>query len=148
MDCLDTLLDRMTRSELMSLIALDEDQIGDALTLRDDPSFASSWMSSFDKVEAVKADNGILKDADHRVTKLREAAYLQAFDRWKSPDLAAYISDDFGLVGDAIVMAYSDPWLNALFHAYLVGEFPHGTLVARPGSLTELLSGAWKLYPG
>src|SRR5262249_14776165 len=102
------------------------------LDQRDDPRFAETWMKAFRQIEMKKEDK---QDAESRVRRLRELAYLQAYERWHSPDLPAYISDDFGLIGDALVTNYSHGWLNGLLGAYLDLKFPQGSLVERAGEL-------------
>lgn len=92
-------------------------------------------MGVFRQVEAKKGVLGITGDAEGRITRLRELSYLQTFDRWHAPDLAAYVSDDFGLIGDALATGVSHPWLNALLHKYWTGEFPHGAIPEREGEL-------------
>src|SRR5437016_2857103 len=97
MDKIDLLLGRMLSGAIISGLVLTDNKIDDALTERENNSFATRWMDSFQKLKSEKAANSISKDADPRVSMIREAAYLQSYRKWKSPDLAAYISDDFGL---------------------------------------------------
>jgi hypothetical protein len=59
-------------------------------------------------------------------TTIRKAAYLKAFERWKSPELAACISDDIGLIADAIAANSNDPWIEGLLKCYLNGVIPCG----------------------
>ena len=137
MDDIDLLLTKMTSYALISQLDLPDDHVEDSLSERESRRFATTWMNVFSKLESLKSARGVTRDSDSRVTQLRESAYLQSFKRWKSPDLAALISDDFGLIGDALVIGFTDPWLNALFDEYLAGQFPHGQLEPRTGGLME-----------
>ena len=91
-------------------------------------------MKIFNQIEVAK---GRKSDATSIVARLRELVYLQAYERWKSPDLAGYISDDFGLIGDALIIGYSHRWLNGLLDAYLDARFPSGQITERAGELVE-----------
>lgn len=134
MDKVSTLLDKMKQGSIIPKLSLKEDEIEAALDERDAPTFSDSWMSAFRQVGAIK---GCTQDAEPRITQLREMAYLQAYERWQSPDLAAYISDDFGLIADSLALNYDNAWLNGLLHAYLTLRFPHGNIAERPGHLGD-----------
>lgn len=135
MNDLQTLLARMERGEIIEEIILPIERVESALNERDDERFDSLWMEVFRQVEAAKVARGIMYDADPRVARLREMAYLKSFGRWKSPDLAGYISDDFGLIGDALTVGYVHPWLNAVASAYTNRTFPCGCLL--PGVVDQ-----------
>jgi hypothetical protein len=122
MESLAVLLEKINTDSPIPHIKLND--INKALDHRDKETFAGKWMELFQEVE-IKKESG--EDADDRVTQLREATYLQAYDRWHSPELAAYISDDFGLIGDALAIGFKHPWLTALLHAYMNRKFPMGT---------------------
>src|SRR6266498_944886 len=103
MDKLNKLLEMMEQGAILPKLSLEQEEIEATLDQRDDPKFAETWMNAFHQVEAKK---GSKQDAEPRIGQLREMAYLQAYERWQSPDLAAYISDDFGLIGDALATNY------------------------------------------
>ena len=121
MDNVGKLLDQMEQGLLIPNLALSVEDIESALNQRDKPHFAQTWMNAFRQIERNK---GGKEDADPRVTRLRELAYRQAFGRWHSPDLAAYISDDIGLIGDALAINHDDTWVNGLLDSYLSHQFP------------------------
>ncbi len=123
MDTLNQLLDKMEAGSLVPHLAINQDNVQSALEHRDNPRFDEPWMKAFRQVEASK---GGKHDADSRVTRLRELAYLQAYHRWGSPELAAYISDDFGLIGDALATGHSEGLPAALLATYESLQFPHG----------------------
>jgi hypothetical protein len=124
MDKIDKLLKRLEQG-LVSKLIIPHNEINKFLDERDEPFFTEAWMKAFRQIEVIK---GGKHDADPRVSRLRELAYLQAYEQWQSPELAAYISDDFGLLGDALATGISVAWLNGLLDAYLNSKFPHGNL--------------------
>lgn len=56
--------------------------------------------------------------------QIREAAYLRTISRWESPELAACVSDDFGLIADAVALGIEDPWIDGILKKYKAGEIP------------------------
>lgn len=70
---------------------------------------------------------------------LREVAFIRAFDHTEHPELAGQISDDFGLIGSALLGRCEDDWLNALWLEYREGRIPRGALNPTSGSLLSLL---------
>ncbi|WP_339628226.1 hypothetical protein [Gimesia maris] len=76
---------------------------------------------------------------ENLVLKIREIVYLQIFNCWKPPDLAAYVSDDFGLIGDASLLDSSDSWINGLFQAYVLHNIPVGNFEKIEGKLSDLV---------
>lgn len=60
--------------------------------------------------------------------ELRKNIFLQVLKISSQDDLAAYISDDFGLIFDSVVFTYSDEWLNGLWNEYQEKRIPQGEL--------------------
>ena len=137
MDKLDTLLEVLMQDTIISRLSLKPEEIESALDRRDEQPFDQTWARVFRDVEEIK---GSWQDAEACVGQLRELAYMQAIERWGSADLSAYISDDFGLIADALAINYQNPLLNELLHMYLTLRFPSGTLVERRGQLGELVA--------
>ncbi|MBS0260405.1 MAG: hypothetical protein JSS02_00505 [Planctomycetes bacterium] len=134
MDSLDKLIANANDGTLLHKLTLEQKDIHYALDQRDHPSFDNKWMKASHAVDTLK---GSAADADARVAQLRKILYLQSMERWESPDLAACISDDFGLIGDALITQYQNPWLNGLLLAYLSSRFPTGELQETPGLLED-----------
>ncbi|QDU96619.1 hypothetical protein [Lignipirellula cremea] len=111
------------------------DDLAALLEARDEDSFSSRWMQAEDSIASETAR----AEYEELVTKLRESVYLQAFDRWKSPDLSACLSDDFGLIANAIVVDSANPWISGLLQCYLKGRVPVGDLEEQAGKLVDLL---------
>ena len=121
---LRVLLASVEEGNVIERMQLAPEQIDVVLNRRDDAGFDGPWVQTFGAIAAKKAALGLRGDADPLVTRLRKAAYISAFRRWKSADLAAAISDDFGLIGDALILGYVDPRLDALLSDYLSQVFP------------------------
>jgi hypothetical protein len=141
MDAMNLLLEKMELGLIVSRLLLADSDVEVALDGRDGSAFENDWLEVSNQIKSRKRN---LDDADIRVTRLRELSYLQTFDRWDSPDLAAEISDDFGLIGDALAIAYDHPWLSGLLHLYLSGSFPTGQIEHSTLGLSEQLRACWK----
>ena len=105
--------------------ALDGIDLDEAVELRDAEEFDSPWMRVFN----------ITRNTEHNAQyprsesdKLREKAYLKAYSVCKDDDIAAFVSDDFGLMFDAEVLGITDPWLEKLIDSYRRSVFPCGEL--------------------
>jgi hypothetical protein len=123
MDSIEELLTLLNEGQVIERISISTDQeIELILDSREREDFSSQWMESFDNVESQKSsmENRLAES----VAQIRKVAYLKSYARWKSPDLAAYISDDFGLIADAIAMSIADPRLDLLLNSYLAGAVP------------------------
>jgi hypothetical protein len=98
-----------------------KDPLGPATLLdkRDTPEFEQEWL---------RVRNALTKLTDNvepqEVAAIRKAAYLKTFEITREPELAACVSDDFGLIAAALAIDYSDPWLTGLWMSYKAGVFP------------------------
>ena len=116
---------------------IDLPQQAEVLDQRDEDGFCSRWVQVFTEIEAKKSATQLSPEAEALVSQLREATYLKAFQKWKSSDLAACVSDDFGLVGDCLVLGVDDAWVNGLFRAYASGFVPAGRVSEVPDALVD-----------
>lgn len=105
--------------------ALDGIDLDEAVELRDAEEFDSCWVRIFN----------ITRNTEHNAEypqsendKLREKAFLKAYSVCKDDDIAAFVSDDFGLIFDAEVLGIADPWLEKLIDSYRRSVFPCGRL--------------------
>jgi hypothetical protein len=122
MNALDPLLEKMTRGDILANAALPANAIIDFLEEREDPDFRDRWMAACDHIEKSKTKPS--DDADERVAQLRKLAYLQIIKRFESPELAAVVADDFGLIGDALAHGVSNAFAAALLQSYINGTIP------------------------
>jgi len=107
------------------------------LTGRDGPAFERNWLRVDDQLTAAL---GQPEPAD--VTEVRKVAYLRAYELTREPELAAAVSDDFGLIAGALAVGLDDdPWLNGLVASYMAGRFPAGPLKEDLGPLRLLIGG-------
>lgn len=126
MDSQDRLLSMIGDENIIEAISIPtESSIEQILDDRDAEEFSQRWMVVFNFIESRK--DRLSKNQSDLSTQIREAAYLRAYARWKSPDLAAYVSDDFGLIADASALNIDDPWINAMLHSYRNGGIPSST---------------------
>jgi hypothetical protein len=101
------------------------------LSLRDDVPFDAEWT----RVEALLKRRPLSKADIALIDPIREAAFKAAFELTQNPELAGYVSDDFGLLAIAIATDFSDPWLNGLWSSYKTGTFPYKDVETAPGVL-------------
>lgn len=116
------------------------EDLDSALDDRDVPPFDSEWV----RVDRLVKAQGSSVAADDRVAidRLREVAFKTTFKHTRNPDAAAYISDDFGLIADALSAQIDDPWLNGLWDCYQSDRFPTGTIALVAGNLQALIDSA------
>lgn len=102
--------------------ALEGIDIDNALDLRDSKEFDSEWIRVYNLVKEQKSEE------NPKCGKIREEAYKKVYDTLEDDEIAAYISDDFGLMFDADSLGISDPWLDKLIDSYQRSVFPCGKL--------------------
>lgn len=126
MTSLESLLEKMVRGHIIGAIIVPntQNEVTQVLGLRDKDEFSRKWMEVFEMVEAHKKRQALEPSAVDLVTKLREEAFIQTFERWHSSDLAAYVSDDFGLIGDTLLHEIDHPLVNGLLESYIHGNIP------------------------
>lgn len=104
------------------------------LDQRDSDPFDSAWRLAFENIEATKKHTVIAAN-----DALRERAFILVYQHGPGGELAAYVSDDFGLLHDALALGSVDFWLAALLRCYLDGRFPCGEIVPLDCTLDEVL---------
>ncbi len=128
------IIDRINNDQLLTpgMFEIDTDA---ALDYRDTPPFEKPWMAAFHKLP--EAD--IPDDLKSLHEEIRKAAYLKTYHLTESPELAGYVSDDFGLIAASLLLDISDNWVNGLWVEYTRGKFPAEELTSVPGKLSELI---------
>ena len=107
------------------------------LDKRDDDVFSDEWEARFDKVETTKSET----DHDEKFSDLlRKKSFKMVIEESSSSDVAAYISDDIGMIHDALQAGLNDSWINALWLEYKSGRIPSGALTEAEGTLLELIA--------
>ncbi|KTC61679.1 hypothetical protein [Pseudomonas savastanoi] len=92
------------------------------LDRRDEDEFDASWVKHNEQMAS--ASYGAQTD-ESEITKLREYAFKTALRITKNSEAAGYISDDIGLLAEAMSKKLMTTWLNGLLNSYLSGSFPH-----------------------
>ena len=88
---------------------------------RDNNFFSEQWMQAYHEVENSKKQQGVPANYGEEIRKNAFNIVLKITD---NDDLAAYISDDLGLILDAEKVNVNNSWINALWQAYKNGEIP------------------------
>ena len=88
------------------------------LDARDADGFTEAWTASYDQV------NAIADAEDTIIAEIRESVFKQVFRLTQNPDLAGYVSDDFGLVAMAFENKMDLAFITALWESYTKGIFP------------------------
>lgn len=131
---LQTIIDRIQSDQLL-IASMFEIDLDDALDQRDEPAFETPWMDAYKKLP----DADIPTDLQQLHQQVRQAAFLKTMQLTESPEVAGYVSDDFGLIASSLALDVQDAWVNALWKEYNCGTFPTGELVPVSGKLSELI---------
>ena len=105
---------------------------------RDAPPFDTAWMERFEHLETKKQANPLHDEVARAIAALRESAFLFALERWLSHEIAACVSDDMALLGDALALDSRDPWISGLLQNYANGRLPGGEIAIIDGRLRDL----------
>jgi hypothetical protein len=100
------------------------------LDRRDMGEFDENWTMNHDIVQNAEAR----MFPDSEIDKLREFAFKKVFAITQNPDLAGYVSDDFGLIGEAVQTNAVTPWIRELIKDYIEGTFPTSSRVDENGT--------------
>lgn len=115
-------------------------EVDDLLEHRDEALFTDEWMKIYDDISNKKLTSFIDEITNQQIDLLRERVYKKVYRYTSSSDLAGYISDDFGLIGNALHVNYNNDWLSALLKCYIENTIPAGALSKNNHTLSELLS--------
>lgn len=91
---------------------------------RDKDIFARQWAEEYSNIEKIKSRNN-----EKLIDKYREKIFKTVFKQTDNDDLAAYVSDDFGLLADALNSDYRSRWIEALQFYYINGKIPKGNIL-------------------
>ena len=98
------------------------------LDLRDSDPFDTEWNRVYKTVEEQKTIKKYSDENKQVSDEYRKNAYLRVYDLCDNDDLAAYISDDFGMICDSELMSYTDIWVEALIKIYSTSKIPCGEI--------------------
>lgn len=100
---------------------LSDETIDNILFERDDNFFSEQWMQAYNEVEKQKKQQGVPSTYNEDIRKI---VFNMVLEITNNDDLAAYISDDFGLIWDAEKVDINNNWINVLWQSYKKGEIP------------------------
>lgn len=118
----DGLLEKLNGSMFGNI---DFDEI---LDLRDIDLFDREWNRVYKVVEEEKKIKGYSEENKQLSDEYRKNTYLRVYDLCENDSLAAYISDDFGVICDSELVGYTDSWLEALIKTYATSNIPCGDI--------------------
>ena len=105
----------------------DEDYLNELLDSRDSDPFDTEWCRVDEEIEALKNTQSYTDKNEEEQGKIREKAFMIVEENIDG-ELSEYVSDDFGLIYDSLVLNYEDEWLNKLITAYRNKKIPAGEL--------------------
>ena len=105
----------------------DEDYLNELLDSRDSAPFDTEWCRVYEEIEALKNTQSYIGENEEEQDKIIEKAFMIIEENIES-ELAEYVSEDFGLIYDSLVLNYKDEWLNKLITAYKNKKIPAGEL--------------------
>ena len=124
MDFINELLDCLNG---IDYDAYDENYIDELLDSRDIALFDTEWCRVYEEIEALKNDQNYTDEIENEQSKVREKAFMIIEQNTQS-ELSDYVSDDFGMIYDSLVLNYKDEWLDKLIESYKNKRIPGGEL--------------------
>lgn len=122
MDFMNKLMDCLGNIEYSTF---DEDYINELLDNRDNASFDAEWCRVDAEMDALKNSQNYGNENKMEQDKVREQAFM-IVEQNVEGELAEYVSDDFGLIYDSLVLGYKDDWLDWLIEEYQNARIPVG----------------------
>ncbi|MBR8653485.1 hypothetical protein KDH83_09225 [Achromobacter sp. Marseille-Q0513] len=120
--------------DALDLTASADADIDAYLDARDEDPFDSDWLAAHQEVESRKRglDELSLRKLERANGKLRERVFKRVLGQ-AGDDIAGYISDDFGLMFDALAMDDLEAsWVFGLYECYASAALPSGSIHAKP----------------
>lgn len=102
-----------------------------ALEHRYSPQFESDWMRVHDLLTERAKLSPHPPEINAAIHSIEEAAFKAVYSATLATDFTEFaplVSDDFSLFAHAIARSFHDPWLSGLFHCYMKGQFPTGSI--------------------
>ena len=104
-----------------------EEYIDDILDNRDNDPFDSEWCRVSSEIEALKTEDNYTKYNEAEFLKISRKAF-EILDGNNCGELSSYVSDDFGMIYDSLILNYKNKWLDKLIDAYKNRQIPTGEL--------------------
>ncbi len=114
--------------EQLGKINFEQMDYDEVLDQRDFSDFDSEWCRVEEQLKAMRQEKEFTEEDNEILDDIREKVFLEIYNRTNHDDMAAYISDDFGLICESELLDYKDDWLNKLIECYQHAQFPYGEL--------------------
>ena len=105
----------------------DENYLNDLLDSMDSVPFDMEWCRVNEEIKALKNNQNYTDENEKEQDNIREKAFI-IIEKNTGSELSDYVSDDFGIIYDSLVLNYKDEWLNKLIAAYKNKKIPAGEL--------------------
>ncbi|KPM61345.1 hypothetical protein CXG50_07430 [Pseudomonas plecoglossicida] len=106
---------------LFEALAASVENWEELLDSRERPSFDNAWISNFKTLQGISYQE---PNSEANVTVLREFAFKEMFRLTADAEIAGYISDDIGLLAEALAKGHLTTWCEKLLASYQSGHFP------------------------
>jgi hypothetical protein len=105
---------------ILSLDALDEKFINELLDSRNSDPFDNNWVEANEALkEHSKNINANEKEELNKfLEEIRKEAFIKTIKASQSSDLAAYVSDDFEMIGTALILEFSNSFIASMLNSY------------------------------
>ncbi|WP_459477873.1 hypothetical protein [Clostridium saccharoperbutylacetonicum] len=125
---LATILDEI----IIKLGSLNEENIYEILDSRESDPFDSKWIRAYEalKQQVEVFNENEKKELNEFLEEIRKEAFIKTMKASKSSDLAAYVSDDFEMIGTALTIEFSNAFIDSLLNIYASGIIPDNISIA------------------
>ncbi|NIF04237.1 hypothetical protein F3J23_02185 [Chryseobacterium sp. Tr-659] len=114
---------------------IDTEKIDEILDNRDSPEFSDLWMKAYHAVEETMTE----EELEDNISDMRKEIFISTFRITGSSELAAYISDDFGLISSYYIHLIENNWVTNLLFTYLNHQIPQEKLMETDRTMKELI---------
>jgi wyosine [tRNA(Phe)-imidazoG37] synthetase (radical SAM superfamily) len=125
---LTTILDEI----IIKLGNLNEEAIYEILDSREIDLFDNNWVGAYEalKQQLETLNENEKKELDEFLEEIRKEAFIKTMKASKSSDLAAYVSDDFEMIGKALIIEFTNSFIDSLLNIYDSGIVPDNISIA------------------
>jgi hypothetical protein len=125
---LTTILDEI----IIKLGSLNEEAIYEILDSRETEPFDSNWVGAYEvlKQQLENFNENEKKELDEFLEEIRKEAFIKTMKAFQSSDLAAYVSDDFEMIGKALIIEFTNSFIDSLLNIYDSGIVPDNISIA------------------
>lgn len=123
---LTTILDEI----IIKLGSLNEEAIYEILNSRETEPFDSNWVGAYEALKQQLENLNEKKELEEFLDEIRKEAFIKTMKASKASDLAAYVSDDFEMIGTALIIEFSNAFIDSLLNIYASGIIPDNIAIA------------------